>query len=122
MALYRLLNLKLVTEDERVVLVQQKDAAASIMRFLGPEPDPALSRKPFRHQLALLAVEALRREVISRAKLREICDLAQVQPEEFRALVSAFSCTPSRAGPSTGEVWTIKDIDGCSFNRRRPEH
>lgn len=87
-ALYRLLNLKLVTEEERVALVQQKETAASITRFLGPEPDAALSRKPFRHQLALLALEAFRREAISRAKLREVCDLAAVQPEEFKTLVA----------------------------------
>jgi hypothetical protein len=96
MALYRLLNLKLVTDEERVALVQQKEAAASIMRFLGNEPDAALSRKPFRHQLALLAVEALRREVISRAKLREICDLAQVQPAEFEALVATVEPEPEK--------------------------
>ena len=96
-ALYRLLNLKLVTEEERVALLQQKDTAASIMRFVGPEPD-AVQRKPFRHQLALLAVEALRREVISRAKLREICDLAQVQPKEFEALIATVAQEPEK-GP-----------------------
>jgi Zn-dependent peptidase ImmA (M78 family)/DNA-binding XRE family transcriptional regulator len=87
-ALYRLLNLKLVTEEERVRLAQQKETATSIMRLLGPEPDARThGRKPFRHQLALLAVEALRREVISRAKARELCELAQVPPTEFNALV-----------------------------------
>lgn len=89
MALYRLLNLKLVSEEERVALATQKETAASIMGFLGPEPDAkAPGHKPFRHQLVLLAVEALRREVISRAKLRELCDLAEVQPGEFKALVA----------------------------------
>ena len=94
-ALYRLLNLKLVTEEERAGLAQQKEAAASIMRFLGPEPDAkAPGHKPFRHQLVLLAVEAFRREVISRAKLRELCDLAQVQPGEFEALVGTVEQEP----------------------------
>src|SRR6266545_2011755 len=96
MALYRLLNLKLVTEEERATLVQQKEGAASIMRFLGPEPDAANLPKPFRHQLALLAVEALRREVISRAKLREICDLADVRPEEFNALAATVEHEPEK--------------------------
>ncbi len=87
-ALYRLLNLKLVTEEERAALAEQKEAGASIMRFLGPEPDAkAPGHKPFRHQLVLLAVEAHRREV-SRAKLRELCELAQVQPGEFSALLA----------------------------------
>lgn len=100
-ALYRLLNLKLVTEEERVVLAQQKEPAAGIMRFLGPEPDAkAPGHKPFRHQLVLLAVEALRREVISRAKLRELCDLAEVQPGEFRTLVATLKqeAEPGRSG------------------------
>ena len=103
MALYRLLNLKLVTEDERIALVQQKETAANIVRFLGPEPDASLSRQPFRHQLALLAVEALRREVISRAKLREICELAQVQPDEFKALVATVGQEPEK-GPKGRRV------------------
>jgi Zn-dependent peptidase ImmA (M78 family) len=86
-ALYRLLNLKLVTEEERAALAEQKEAGASIMRFLGPEPDAeAPGHKPLRHQLVLLAVEALRREVISRAKMRELCDLAQVHPGVLRVV------------------------------------
>jgi Zn-dependent peptidase ImmA (M78 family)/DNA-binding XRE family transcriptional regulator len=98
-ALYRLLNLKLVTEEERAGLAEQKEAGASIMRFLGPEPDAkAPGHKPFRHQLVLLAVEALRREVISRAKLRELCDLAQVQPGEFKTLLATVAQEPEK-GP-----------------------
>jgi Zn-dependent peptidase ImmA (M78 family) len=97
-SLYRLLNLKLVTEEERGALAQQKETAASIMRFLGPEPGArAPGHKPFRHQLVLLAVEALRREVISRAKLKEVCDLAQVQPGEFQALASTVEQAPEKA-------------------------
>ncbi len=88
-ALFRLLNLKLITEEERVHLAQQKEAASSIMRFLGPEPDATRpGHKPFRHQFVLLAVEAYRREAISRAKLRELCELAQVLPGEFKSLVA----------------------------------
>jgi Zn-dependent peptidase ImmA (M78 family)/transcriptional regulator with XRE-family HTH domain len=98
-AVYRLLNLKLVTEEELAGLAQQKEAAASIMRFLGVEPDAkAPGHKPFRHQLVLLAVEALRREVISRAKLRELCDLAQVEPGEFSALLATVEREPE-TGP-----------------------
>lgn len=94
-SLYRLLNLKLVTEEERAGLAQQKEAAAGIMRFLGVEPDAkAPGHKPFRHQLVLLAIEALRREVISRAKLKELCDLAQVQPGESKALVAMLKQEP----------------------------
>ena len=88
-ALYRLLNLKLITEEERAQLAQQKEMATGIMRFLGPEPDAkAPGHKPFRHQFVLLAVEGYRREAISRAKLKELCSLAQVLPGEFKALVA----------------------------------
>jgi len=98
-AMFRLLNLKLVTEEERGQLAQQKERASGVMRFLGPEPDAKAPRhKPFRHQLALLAVEAYRREVISRAKLRELCDLAQVLPGEFKALVPTVEQEPEQ-GP-----------------------
>jgi Zn-dependent peptidase ImmA (M78 family)/DNA-binding XRE family transcriptional regulator len=98
-ALYRLLNLKLLTEEERARLADQKEAGTSIVRFLGPEPDAkAPGHKPFRHQLVLLGVEALRREVISRAKLRELCDLAQVQPGEFNALLATIEQEPEK-GP-----------------------
>ena len=45
-----------------------------------------------------LVAEALRREVISRAKAREICDLAQVQPDEFKALVATVEQEPEQ-GP-----------------------
>lgn len=104
-ALYRLLNLKLVTEEERAVLAEQKEAGVSIMRFLGPEPDAKVpGRKPFRHQLVLLAVEAFRREVISRAKLRELCDLAQVQPGEFSALLATVEREPE-TGPKGRRVY-----------------
>jgi Zn-dependent peptidase ImmA (M78 family)/DNA-binding XRE family transcriptional regulator len=97
-ALYRLLNLKLVTEEERARLIEQKESATRIMRFLGPAQEAKThGRKPFRHQLALLAVEALRREVISRAKLKELCELAQVQPAEFEALVATVEQEPPKS-------------------------
>jgi Zn-dependent peptidase ImmA (M78 family) len=90
MALYRLLNLKLLTEEERAQLAEQKETANEIMRFLGREPEPSMPhREPFRHQLAFLAIEAFRREVISRGKLKELCALAEVQPGEFEVLLDA---------------------------------
>jgi Zn-dependent peptidase ImmA (M78 family)/transcriptional regulator with XRE-family HTH domain len=102
-ALYRLLNLKLITEEERVQLAQQKDMATGIMRFLGPEPEAkAPGHKPFRHQFVLLAVEAYRREEISRAKLRELCSLAQVPPGEFETLVATVEREPEEEPKGRG--------------------
>lgn len=97
MALYRLLNLKFLTEEERAQLAEQRDAANEIMRFLGTEPNARTAeRKPFRHQFILLALEAFRREVISRAKLRELCALAEVLPGEFSALLDSVEREASK--------------------------
>lgn len=91
MALYRVLNLKLVSEEERAQLAAEKDKVNAVMRMLGPELHARGSgRKPFRHQFVLLGLEALRREVISRRKFRELCDLAQISPEEIEALVATI--------------------------------
>lgn len=97
MALYRLLNLKFLTEEEREGLAEQKDAANEIMRFLGTEPNARTAkRKPLRHQFVLLALEAFRREAISRAKLRELCALAEVLPGEFQALIDSVEREASK--------------------------
>ena len=103
MALFRLLNLKLIAETERAQLAQQKDTTSSVMRFLGPEPDAkGPGHKPFRHQLALLAVEAYRYEAISRAKLRELCEFAQVQPGEFKSLLATVEHEPKKGQSGRG--------------------
>ncbi|MFQ5852293.1 MAG: helix-turn-helix domain-containing protein [Candidatus Binatia bacterium] len=97
MALYRLLNLKFLSEEEREGLAQQKDIANETMKFLGPEPNAGMTeRKPFRHQFVLLALEAFRREVISRVKLRELCTLAEVSPGEFQALIDSVERKASK--------------------------
>jgi hypothetical protein len=73
------------------------------MRFLGPEPDAkGPGHKPFRHQLVFLAVEAYRREAISRAKLTEICELAQVLPGEFKSLVATVERGPEKGQRGRG--------------------
>ena len=73
------------------------------MRFLGPEPDAkGPGHKPFRHQFVLLAVEAYRREAISRTKLRELCELAQVLPGEFKSLVATVEQEPDKGQSGRG--------------------
>lgn len=102
-ALFRLLNLKLITDEERVQLPAQKETASSIMRFLGPEPDAKGSgHKPFRHKLVLLAVEAYRREAVSRAKLRKLRELAQVLPGEFKSLIATVEQEPEKGQRGRG--------------------
>jgi Zn-dependent peptidase ImmA (M78 family)/transcriptional regulator with XRE-family HTH domain len=90
MALYRLLNLKLLSEEEHRHLAEQREMANTIRRYLGPDPqEKAPERREFRHKLLVLALEAFRREAISRGKLKELCALAQVPGDEIRDLIAA---------------------------------
>jgi Zn-dependent peptidase ImmA (M78 family) len=101
MALYRVLNLKFVSEEERIQLAAQKDTANAVMRMLGAELHARASgRKPFRHQFVLLALEALRREVISRRKFGELCALAQVPASES----SELAATVDREGEGARDL------------------
>lgn len=91
-ALYRLLNLKLISEEEHLRLVEQRDLANTVRRLLGPEPHDALQdRRDLRHRFLLLALEAFRRELISRGKLKELYTLAHVPPEEISDLIAAVN-------------------------------
>jgi Zn-dependent peptidase ImmA (M78 family)/DNA-binding XRE family transcriptional regulator len=104
MALYRVLNLKLVSEEERVQLAAQKDTANAVMRMLGPELHARGSgREPFRHQFVLLGLEALRREVISRRKFYELCALAQIPISEVEELTATVE-SESETGPRDLDV------------------
>jgi Zn-dependent peptidase ImmA (M78 family)/DNA-binding XRE family transcriptional regulator len=90
-ALYRLLNLKLISNEEHEHLTRQKQTANLFRKYLGPEPNRLPKRPGFRHKLLLLALEAFRREVISRDKLRQICLLAEVPRESINELISAVA-------------------------------
>lgn len=90
-ALYRLLNLKLLSEQERERLADQRELANQIRSYLGREPHEVAPERPgFRHQLLMLAIEAFRREVISKGKLKELCALAQVPRREIRELIATI--------------------------------
>lgn len=90
-ALYRLLNLKLLSEEEHQRLAKQHDQANNLRHYLGPEPQLVpQARREFRHRFLFLALEAFRREAISRGKLRELCALAQVAPGEVGKLIAAI--------------------------------
>lgn len=90
-ALYRLLNLKLLSEEEHQRLIEQKELANTVRGFLELErEDVPRKRREFRHRLLLLALEALRREAISGGKFRELCALARVDPEEADNLMATI--------------------------------
>lgn len=87
MALYRLLNLKFLTAEERAALAAQGDAAKETMRLLGDDIPRRSERRPFRHQIVFHAIEAFRRQMISRRKLEELCGLARLSPVALQTML-----------------------------------
>ncbi len=98
-ALYRLKNLKMVTEAEFSSLqpqVKGKQAAAlgRLLDLPAQEPD----RDEFRHRFLTLALEAYRREAITRAKLDELGALVDLSAEEVAELVESSGLPSGRQG------------------------
>ena len=89
-ALFRLRNLRLVSEAEFEDLKAQDEAGKGkqLARSLGlPEPDHAEIRNEFQHRFLGLALEAYRREEISRGKLKELAALSDVTDADFDLLL-----------------------------------
>ncbi len=77
--LYRLASLRLIADEERKALADQHaDGASHRLRLLFglPEPDEAGEREQSRARFLHLALEAFRREEITRRKLMELVQLA----------------------------------------------
>lgn len=89
-ALYRLRNLRLITEGELEHLKQQEEAGRGkvVAEVLGlPEPDHEAARNEFRHRFLALGLETLRRGEITRRKLEEIARMVEVSAEQVARLV-----------------------------------
>jgi Zn-dependent peptidase ImmA (M78 family)/transcriptional regulator with XRE-family HTH domain len=89
-ALFRLRNLRLVSEAELQHLRALDDAGKGkqIAKLLGlSEPDHAEIRNQFRHRFLGLALEAYRREEISRGKLKELAAMVSLPAEELDNLL-----------------------------------
>jgi len=102
-ALYRLQNLKLLSEGEREQLAAQRPFANRLRWLLEPEAEEdeeELAKPRSRYRLAFLALEAFRAEAISRGKFRELCKLAQVPPAEIKGLIAAVEA----AAPDRGRA------------------
>jgi Zn-dependent peptidase ImmA (M78 family)/DNA-binding XRE family transcriptional regulator len=89
-ALYRLRNLRLITDAEFENLKHQEESGkgrqvAALLDL--PEVDHEAARNEFRHRLLSLALEALRRGEISRAKLAELAGMVDLGPEEVARLL-----------------------------------
>jgi Zn-dependent peptidase ImmA (M78 family) len=89
-ALYRLRNLRLITDAELDHLKQQEEAGkgrevAALLDL--PEVDHEAARNEFRHRFLALALEALRRGEISRAKLAELAGMVELGPDDVARLL-----------------------------------
>jgi Zn-dependent peptidase ImmA (M78 family)/DNA-binding XRE family transcriptional regulator len=89
-ALYRLRNLRLITEAEFEGLkaLDEGGTGRQLAKHLGlQEPDHDALRDRSRHRFVGLALEAYRREEISRGKLMELTALVGIGPEESESLI-----------------------------------
>ena len=92
-ACYRLRSTRLLRTRELDLLLKQERAeqGRKLQRILGiPEPDHRALRNQFRNRFISLALEALRRQHISRAKLMEVAAMVEVGPGEVAQAVSAL--------------------------------
>jgi len=89
-ALYRLRNLRFITDLELSRLKSEDDGGRSLTaaRLLGVvEPDHAGARNEFRHRFLGLALDAYRRDMISTGKLRELARLVGAPTVDLETLI-----------------------------------
>lgn len=98
-ALYRLKNLRFLTEPEFDVLKHQEEdgLGKDLVRLLDlPEPDADEARNEFRHRFLALALEAFRREEVSRRKLVELARMVGVADDEVETILARARLDESR--------------------------
>src|SRR5689334_11530528 len=89
------LTLKKKSEQERQALASQRSTANTIRPFLGGgrTAEPGYERRPWhtdsRHRFMILALEGVRRELISRRKFYELSRLAELDRDEADVFLSA---------------------------------
>ena len=91
-AIYRLKRLHLIDHATFAALQEQErnNAGTAIAQWLDlPEPDPAEARGRVQGRFLALAVEAYRRETITRGKLRELAALANVDNGRLERVLKA---------------------------------
>jgi hypothetical protein len=88
-ALYRLKNLRLLKQSDfdalRTADEQRGEAVARALRLAAP--DHGALRSAFRHRFLGLALEAFRRERITRSKLEELAAMMEVSKLELSSLL-----------------------------------
>ena len=92
-ALYRLKNLRLIDEREfqRLQADEERGAGYTMAAFLSaPEVmDGDTARGDFRRRFLTLALEAYRREEITRSKLAELASMVQIGRGRLSAVLAA---------------------------------
>ncbi|HXU33264.1 MAG TPA: XRE family transcriptional regulator [Thermoanaerobaculia bacterium] len=89
-ALYRLRNLRLISKGDfdRLKALDDAGRGKQIADHLGlPEPEPAEVRDGFQHRILGLALEAYRREEISRGKLDELAAMLGFDRNRIGSLI-----------------------------------
>jgi Zn-dependent peptidase ImmA (M78 family) len=100
-ALYRLRNLRFITDAELSRLKEEDDRGKSrtTARLLGlAEPDHTEARNEFRHRFLGLGLDAYRRDLISTGKLRELARLVGAPEVDLEALIDDDESIPDSAG------------------------
>ena len=89
-AIYRLRNLRLISQStmERLLEQENQDLGRRIARLLGLAPPAAEDgARAFQRRFLALGIEALRREAISRGKLRELARLISTDEESLEEIL-----------------------------------
>ncbi len=106
-AIYRLFNLRLLSQAERDGLLARETAGQGkqIEDLLGlPQPDHGTAREGFRLRFLGLAMEAYRREKISRAKLFELGSLVGYGRPTLEAILAGAGLDEDGDDPLIPEV------------------
>lgn len=89
-ALYRLRNIRMLTEAEfeRLKALDDAGKGKQLAETLGlSEPDHSEIRNEFRHRFLALALEAYRRDEISRSKMSELASMVELPAESLDRLI-----------------------------------
>lgn len=102
-ALFRFRNLRLVTEAEfeHLKALDEQGKGKQLAELLGlPEPDHMEMRSEFKHRFLGLALEAFRRDELSRGKLRELVAMVGFAADDLDQLLEDAGIDVDSTSPS----------------------
>src|SRR5262249_33637148 len=101
-ALFRLRNLRLVSETEfqHLKSLDDRGKGKQLAEQLGlPEPNHVEMRSEFKHRFLGLALEAFRRDELSLGKLRELVAMVGLTADDLDQLLDDAGIDADAAGP-----------------------